>query len=588
MAIELVHGLNDDLMALQTDVKPFLWLAPRLAWVPRLGGDLAAAPHLMRMGTALSQAGEALITAAAPLLDQSDSEVGFAQQALVVLRSAQPALLEARELLDRAAAARNQISLDDLSTRLQKWIARLDKYLPLAQEAIEAGLLAPRLLGADGMRSYLILAQNDDELRATGGFITAVGLVQVDKADIIDITFTDSYAVDDLDKYYPDPPEPLLKYMLAEQWLFRDSNWSPDFPTAAQQMMDFYQYGTSHSVDGVVAIDMPALKLLVQALGPVTIPGLDEPINADNVVDWMRQARGGINPGEGMSGWWEGRKDFIAQLALALKSRLEKGQFSKTALARAVQQGLVEKHILIYLSDTQAASQLGNLGWDGTVVATDEDYLLVVDSNVGFNKVNPMVEETLQYRVDLSGNPAQSELHIAYVNHSPGNLEDCNPLPRYGSIYQEGMERCYWDYLRVYVPSGSSLLEASPAPQPEVSLRSWEVGGGGDETTTVGPPEFGKQVFGQYLLVPRGEREERYFRYSLPSSVVKQEGSNWVYRLTVQKQPGSRDLAITVIVELPSGAELINSQPSPSEVRGGSIVYQWKLLQDLQLEIHYR
>ncbi|MCA1554618.1 MAG: DUF4012 domain-containing protein, partial [Chloroflexi bacterium] len=82
------------------------------------------------------------------------------------------------------------------------------------------------LVGFDGARSYLIIAQNEDELRATGGFISAVGLITVERGKVVASEFMDSYAVDNLGKPYPDPPDALRKYMLAYLWLFRDSNWS--------------------------------------------------------------------------------------------------------------------------------------------------------------------------------------------------------------------------------------------------------------------------------------------------------------------------------------------------------------------------
>ncbi len=37
-------------------------------------------------------------------------------------------------------------------------------------------------------------------------------------------------------------------------WVFRDSNWSPDFPTAARQAVALYRPGQPVSVDGVVAL----------------------------------------------------------------------------------------------------------------------------------------------------------------------------------------------------------------------------------------------------------------------------------------------------------------------------------------------
>src|SRR5205085_6348840 len=92
---------------------------------------------------------------------------------------------------------------------------------------------APVLLGANTPQQYLMLAQNNDELRPTGGFISAVGVVKVDRGELSVEWFRDSFAVDDLSINHSPAPAPLEKYMWAEQWLLRDSNWYADFPTSA-------------------------------------------------------------------------------------------------------------------------------------------------------------------------------------------------------------------------------------------------------------------------------------------------------------------------------------------------------------------
>jgi hypothetical protein len=449
-------------------------------------------------------------------------------------------------------------------------------------------MIAPGLLGADGPRTYLILAQNDDEVRPTGGFITGVGLIRVEEGRIAEFSFADSYTVDDLSKPYPEPPRPLWDHMLAELWLFRDSNWSPDFPTAARQAAYFYEYGAGQATDGVIALDMQALRLLVEALGPLRVPGTSGPITGDNVVDWIRQARGGVSPGEGFGDWYKHRKDFMGPLALALRSRLEKGEVDWPTLARAVEQGLQEKHILVYVADPETAALLSRQRWDGAVSSPAGDYLLVVDSNLGFNKVNPLVDETLEYRVSLGADgSAQGEVQIGYHNRSQGSAADCDPASRYGADYSAGMHRCYWDYLRVYVPEGSRLTAATPAPLPEASLYHRKWGGAGRETLTIGPSDLGKQVFAVYLLVPRGESREQRFRYVLPQGTVRREGADWVYALTVQKQSGSRAWPLTVIIVLPEGAQSIASDPAPTEQRGSEIIYRWRFDRDRTLQIRY-
>jgi hypothetical protein len=149
------------------------------------------------------------------------------------------------------------------------------------------------------------------------------------------------------------------------------------------------------------------------------------------------------------------------------------------------------------------------------------------------------------------------------------------------------MHRCYWDYLRVYVPEGGRLTAATPAPLPEASLYHRKWGGAGRETLTIGPPELDKQVFAVYLLIPRGESREQRFQYGLPQGTVRREGTDWVYALTVQKQSGSQAWPLTVTIVLPKGAQSIASDPAPTEQRGAEMIYRWRLDRDRTLQIRY-
>ncbi|HID84147.1 MAG TPA: DUF4012 domain-containing protein [Anaerolineales bacterium] len=148
-----------------------------------------------------------------------------------VLVAQQSKLAEAQTGLSRAAQARARIDKSTLSPRLATLLDRLDKYLSPLQFALQGVLLAPELLAASEPKSYFILAQNDDEIRATGGFISGVGLLRVDRGRILELNFQDSYAVDDLSQPHAEPPLPLRRYMWAQIWLLRDANWSPDFPS---------------------------------------------------------------------------------------------------------------------------------------------------------------------------------------------------------------------------------------------------------------------------------------------------------------------------------------------------------------------
>jgi hypothetical protein len=116
----------------------------------------------------------------------------------------------------------------------ERFQAQLDRLDRICRSRRPAGARDGAALLAPMGRTYLILAQNSDELRATGGFISAAGVVRLENGRITDMKLTDSYAVDDLDQPHPLAPGPLAEQMGAQILLLRDSNWSPDFPASAE------------------------------------------------------------------------------------------------------------------------------------------------------------------------------------------------------------------------------------------------------------------------------------------------------------------------------------------------------------------
>jgi len=586
-AVDHGRALREDMLALDRDAGPALWLLPHLGWVPKVGPDLRAGPDMLELGLKLSEAGDLLLQAFAPMLESGLDSPDLKRIASRILLEAEPQLEEARSLVEEAAQARARIDAQALSPRLQSYLDKLDRYVPLAQLALDAGQAAPALLGLHGPQSFLVVAQNNDELRATGGFITAAGRLMIYGADLIDMSFMDSYAVDDFSNVYPDPPQALYDTMLAEQWLFRDSNWSPDFPTSARQMAEFYTMGTGHPVDGVIALDMVAVELLVNAVGPLSIEGHPQPLTGANILDWMRSARGGLEQGQGLGEWWGQRKDFLGPLSAALKQRLDSGAVDWIALAKAGLQAVEGKHLLLYFSDPQAQSILQAQGWDGAVSAVEGDAWMLVDSNVGFNKADMSIERKARYVIRLQPDgSAHSTLALFYTNQAPRNAEPCDPAPRYSDTYLGEAQRCYWDYVRVILPQDLELLEAPHAPLPEISLPAQKLGLGGVETFSLTEGEGGRQVAAWTFLLPKAESYQAQIDYLLPPGAAQQVDGRWRYQLQIQKQPGSCINQVEVEVHLPQGAQVVNADPvaKGNDEMGWTFVFRLERDQRILLE----
>lgn len=523
-------SLEANLASVEAQVGPLLPLARHLGWLPRIGDEAAASPDLLELASSVATAGRAAMDGAVPVLAamQAEGEGDATARMLQALQGTVPQWLEAKQALQVAAGARAQLDMDALDPRLGSQLARLDAILPMLQAGVSMAALAPSLLGADGPQSYLLMPQNSDELRATGGFISGVGLLEIDGGQILDLTFDDSYSVYNPDVDHPLAPPDLERYMGAQMLLFRDANWSPDFEASAAVARSLYSLDTGRETDGVIAFDVEAARRIVAAMAPLSLPGYAEPVTGENLITamravWAAPPDAGGTAYEGLSSdWWLHRKDFMGDLAATARDKVEAGDVDFGSLLWALKSSLDEKHVLVSLDNPEAKTILSEMGWDGAIRPGDQDYLFVVDSNVGWNKVNPLVDRQTTYRVELpSSGPPQATLELIYAHGGQPTEEPCvHEPPIYEGAYEMLTRRCYFNYVRVYVPQGAQLISAE---------------GFEPETVQMLPGERGTTVLSGFVVLRPGDERRVRLVYELPPTVVRED----LYRLMVQKQAGT-------------------------------------------------
>jgi Protein of unknown function (DUF4012) len=606
-------GLQSDIACLRREGQPFLGLAPWLRWLPGVGSDIAAVPDLLEMAQALVDGGVSALDALSPVLAAAQAADPAAPSGglnlpnvVAALERAGPQLVSAEAALAHASTLRDKVGVSGLAPEGQasRLLALVDRTMPLLRSGVRAARIAPELLGSDGPRTYLILAQNDDERRPTGGWISGVGVLTVDRGQVTDVGFSDSFSVDNLAVPHERPPGLLLRTMWAEMWLLRDANWSPDFPTSAQVAERFLRSDQGVAVDGVIAVDQEALRLLVAAMEPLVLQSTTEPVTGANLQRVIRlawaQPRPGLTSSENWSGWETHRKDVMMDLVAAMLDRMQAqsdGAVKPEGLAQAVWQGLQGRHILITLDDPEAAALLAAQRWDGALLPTEGDYLQVVDANVGFNKVDPNVQRAIDYQVDLRDpGQIQSTATVRYQNQSPPQAEPCVQKAEWLPTYEERMIGCYWDLVRFYAPEGARLLETEREPWPPGSLlaRYQFVGGQsvGDAGPDSGPVEKGKIPFTLFFVVPPGETRDVRLEWQLPPGIITYGPDGIHYRLTVQKQSGTPAVPLRVTVHLLPGAQVVRATSGLAtaqyQIEDGDLVFNLDLAVDRQIEVVFR
>ncbi|NOT05039.1 MAG: DUF4012 domain-containing protein [Anaerolineales bacterium] len=598
----LVHDLRVEVDALNADAAPYLGLTQSLGWVPTYGSDLAQAPDLLEMAVSLGTAADEGIQALMPSLDavtQHDQTLDVLA-VLKGLQEAEPKLLSAQIALAQAQAARDRINSKNLSPYLKKIIeVRIDPLLdsiagqkfPM-EDALALVHSAPHLLGVgkDGPQTYLLMIQNEDELRATGGFLTAVGSAVVKDGKLLSINIESSDFVDDLSKPYPKSPWQLDEYMMAEFLVLRDANWFTNFPTSVEWIEYLYSYSRAYSVDGVIAVDQHVIVELLKALGPVRVDDVSFDITHENVLEYMRAAKERRPPGT--TARWD-RKQFIGRLAKPLLEKVLNARGTTwSKLAPVLIKLLDERHILLQFDDLETTKLLERRKWDGAIrPPQNSDYLMVVDSNIGFNKSNVSLSTSLAYNIDLSSlNKPTGNLIVKHTNRSQSNLL-CEPrLDAVGVDMSEAytMDACHWTYLRVYKPVEAQLTDAAPQVIPaEQTLRQRAIPARIDLLENEEIPNT--QVFGTFLVIPQKETINTSFEFSLPAFVLQKDPTSdaWTYRLILQKQPGTISTPVTISLLLPEGSELLNA-PAGLKQEQGRWIFTSDLRQDIIFDVEFR
>lgn len=564
--VSKVSSLENDVHSLREELGPAVNIAPLFGWVPIYGSDLAQATVLLDFSDSSLHSAHLSLE----ILNQMNAEMEagrasgkpLGSSVLDAIENQKDKINAARNSLAQSLSLRSMIDASNLSPATLKLVGRLDAVFPEWKSGLDALALAPELLGADHPREYIVMVQNSDELRPTGGFISSIVRVRVERGDITGLDFKDSYAVDNPDTPHPPPPAPLAKYMNAGAWYVRDANWSPDLPTTARDF--FTLYGGAQS-DGLIATNLNLVEKLLEASGPVTIPETGEIVNAENALAVM-QAHYESPQGEGQTGdWWAHRKDFNGKLLVTILDRMRSGEFDQLRMAQTLAHALDAKDLIFYMNDAEVQTKVEAAGWAGKLEQGQSDSIEVVDANLGFNKVDPNIVRNFEYTVKLDkSDGGQSEVTLNYQNLSPSDGAPCVHAPYYGSTYAELQQGCYWDYIRVAVALNAEFAQENTSAET-----------GPDSNIGVRPVAY------SYLVLPRGESREVKFEYSTRNLLA--DGKT--YRLRIEKQPGAPPVSWKVSIKLPDEWANFRADPPPQLADGNKLEYQFTPDSDTEIII---
>jgi len=514
-----------------------------MKFIPVFGGYVSDADHLTGAGIHGIKAGIITVDSLIPYADV----LGLKGEKSFVGGSAEERIRTAIKTLDKVVPKIDEI---DAEVKLAKaemdhvnpnhypnfWVfKKLRTQLTTAKEMIDQGVLAvdegkplikvlPELLGANKSKKYLVLFQNDKELRPTGGFLTYYSIFRIEEGVIHIDSSSDIYALDDSISSHPKADPIILKYLpKVPTQNIRDINLSPDFVKSMNDFRTYYEKSRQKTdIDGIIALDTQFLVDIIKILGEVQASGQtfnakeDPACNCPQVVYQLE-----LNTTKPVGFVRSNRKEIVGSLlyatmqkALGVSPKLYWGPLIQAAIKNAQ-----EKHILFSLNNSGAQSGIEALNWAGRIKPFEGDYLHINDANFGGAKSNMYIKENVRVDYKITGGEIEKTVTIEYRN--PQKYSDCN-LER-GGLCLNAILR---NFQRMYVPEGSTL-SSSKGSQVKVETKK----------------DLGKTYFESFFTVnPLGKASITY-TYKLPFKVT---GKN--LPVLIQKQPGIESIPFEIYV----------------------------------------
>lgn len=384
----------------------------------------------------------------------------------------------------------------------------------------------PNLLGSDKPKTYLVLFQNNMELRPTGGFIGSFALITFDKGRLIDKSVHDVYSADGQLKGFVKPPKAIKDYLGETNWYLRDSNWDPDFPTSAQRAEWFLEKEIDRNVDGVVAIDLEVAKSILKETGPVNLKDIGQLVDTKNVYEKVQyEVENNFFPGS------QKKATILTSLTAEMLMRIiERDKKDYLKIAKVLFDNLSTRHIQIYLNNSKIQKSISDLEWNGSVNVPNckgncfNNWMGVVEANVGVNKANYFIRRTNSLVTKINEDSIENVLDINLSNTAES---------------QKVTDR-YKVYIRVLAPTGSFFGKIVIKQNEEYLAEINEIGD--------------RVEAGILIEVAPSETQNIRFVWKIPSKLDFTISGD--YFLTVRKQAGIIENPILIRFEFPKNLEL--------------------------------
>lgn len=472
---------------------------------------------------------------------------------------------DAKSSLQLALADFSEVDETLLPGFAQEGYKSYGEFLGFAQHGLELASAfsssLPDLLGFGQARKYLILFENNHELRPTGGFIGSYAFLDIKDGKIQSLEIDDIYNPDgqiDARNIKVNPPKPIGDFLAEDRLYIRNANWEPDFKASAATIKDLFYKLDGVDIYGVVSVDLHMVKELLNVTGPIYLAAFNEEITAENLYE-RTQFNSSYDYEEGS----QQKRQFLTVLGSKLVESLFSIDAQKlSALGNVLTSSLEQRHLQLHLFANQLSPILAENNWDGGLVQTAGDYLNVINANLGGTKANYYVKNKIDYEVSSQTRDGLLRGKVV-LDYTHTGIDDAWP----GGPYK--------DYVRVLTQHGSKLTGATMRYDEAFEEDIFE-------KVIISQAENYTSFETSFVLNPKGKVKLTLY-YDLPVNLsITKDFKN--YSLYWQKQAGTHDDDYTFSFRPPFGMGVERMSSSVKQVED-AIISSGKLNTDFKAEV---
>lgn len=410
-------------------------------FVPFLGPNLAAISEVARTSDDVATLGLEPLVGVFDKLDWKSIIPGGSGADLSSLETASPTVSSAAQAVRFSALRLQQIDvvglLPQVAEPLSTARAQLASVTGPLDSAAHAAEVLPGMLGSHEPRHYLLMIQNNAELRASGGIPGALAVMNVDGGKV---SLGEQSSASDLGAMSPVLPiDPVQQQIFTSRLgkYMQDVNLTPDFPSAAQTAKTMWDKKKNQNVDGVISIDPVALSYVLEAIGPIDLQGpevevvkasgLPVRLTSANVVQTLlSDVYAKIqNP--------KAQDAYFAGVAQEIFRSLTSSHMDGKQLIKAITKASSENRLLIWSNRSDEQETLAQYPLSGAISGASvqpSQFGLYFNDGTGA-KMDYYVRRTVQLVKDCPSDGGYQQVTVRVTSTNTAPLDAAKSLPAY-------------------------------------------------------------------------------------------------------------------------------------------------------------